>query len=538
MGRGEVKPLIVKIKNNSNSPYGFFKGSCGTVVLSVHFDARILPVGPTNDANYKILYDRKVCDSMYIKVVRIPPKKSVVVKIMVQMERRAEFGEICLWQADLHYKSKLVEYKHKSIEISPIYLPQNPSADVLFIVKKNFEKSEFEFWEHIFTTLEVSVDYWDIIHEKGLSVRVNTGARHKNSWFGNYAGKMILYPHCPLQLLLGVDIAMHFHGSKFRKTPLQENGSSMVLFMPKSKTDTSSYSAVLKHLSLVNSSLSVPSSNYSGTYLYKPNPNWIPPPYLKAEEKLVKTLEESVPSVAPVLLTRKLDIRRISFFTFSYGSIDFRRIPLLRSSNFIHVADKSKDIICEAISALPRDPTNVSLPTAYGQVFLATLCGLPLPSKLKLIKSPPADLFRKRMSFHLPNKLILSREELVMITIAREVADELVNFSGEATRMDQIYRDVKDNADSYMENSHVVWSGLQLIKAEVKNQKMFNPNEKIAESSKAILQRVQNVQDILTEKGAGTIAIQALPGLRSLQDPQQIHRCHQDFTSEGKWSIV
>ena len=276
MGRGEIAVLAIEVKNTS-------KIACVDVLLNLHFDARILPLATTHKGpvvpHHTITYDPRVRDSLYVQVPKVLPKKSTAVTIVVQMERQAEFGDKCLLQADLYYKSKLIEYRQWNVEVSPSYIPQNPSADVLLVSKQDFPKREFEFWDKILSSLEVSVDYWDLLQQRGFSVDADTGARHKTSWFGNYAGKMILFPHCQLKFLLGVDIAMHFHGPQFRVGSLKEHGSSMVLFMDKEESD---FTSVLKHLSLVNKSRA---SSCSGSHFFRPLPNQLPPPYEKPEEK-------------------------------------------------------------------------------------------------------------------------------------------------------------------------------------------------------------------------------------------------------------
>lgn len=167
------------------------------------------------------------------------------------MEENARLNENCILQVDLYYRKKLIQYMQKALPASVDieYSIKNPPADVLLVSNEDFTNKEYQFWEHIFNILEVSVDYWHIQQHNGLSVDVRSNARHENSWVGRYAGKMIVYPHCLLKLLHGEDLAVHFCGQEFRENRLQDLGSSLVIFLPKqASVKFSPRNAVLKHL--------------------------------------------------------------------------------------------------------------------------------------------------------------------------------------------------------------------------------------------------------------------------------------------------
>ena len=298
MGRGEVSLLAIKIENISRVAYGNCEGSGGTVVLQLHMDSRIIPVGrgPTcrSSASYTVTYDPTTRDSMYIELHKIPPKDIVTIYIFAQMESHAELFDHCYWQADLYLRGKLIEYQFGDIRVSPTYIPCNPSADVLFVTSEAISRKEFVFWQRICQLLEVSVDFWDTSKQKGLSVDTETKAHHKVSWQGRYLGKMILYPHCDLSMLFSSDVAHHFHGSNYQSGSTPEYNSSMVLFMPPSPVSTENL--MLKHLSKANGSIEF--KEYGGKHVIKPTSS----DYEKWEEKQMKTLEKEVPSQTPVLL--------------------------------------------------------------------------------------------------------------------------------------------------------------------------------------------------------------------------------------------
>ena len=186
--------------------------------------------------------------------------------------------------------------------------------------------------------------------------------------------------------MMGLDIAQHFHGGNFREDDaLQELGSSMVVFMHSSQQDEN---LMLQHLSQVNASIEFPENSYSGRHLFKPNPSKVPPPYEKWEKKNIRELEKKNPSVSPVLLTRQVSIKSIGLFRYSYGSVDMCRLPLLRSAKFLEIDGVGGNMVNMSLddANLSTGSSEIPLASNYGQVFLATVYGLPIAFKLKLMK--------------------------------------------------------------------------------------------------------------------------------------------------------
>ena len=201
LGRGEVSVLDIGVQNISTMPYGDVPGSGGKVVLQIHMDARIIPVGSANiginAVPYTITYDPAIKDSMYIKLHNIPPGETVNVQITVQMESRAELFDRCYWQADLYLRDKLIEYNFEKIRVTPFYLPKDPAADVLMITSEAITRKEFVFWQRVLEILGVTVDFWDTTRYNGLSVDTRTNTRHQVTWEGRYTGRP--YPLSSLQ---------------------------------------------------------------------------------------------------------------------------------------------------------------------------------------------------------------------------------------------------------------------------------------------------------------------------------------------------
>ena len=117
LGRGDVSYIEIGVQNISTLPYGRCLGSRGRVVLQVHLDARLLPVGAgTTDITalpYVVTHDPNIRDSMFIELLEIPARQTVNIQVTLQMESRAELFDRCYWQADLYLRDKLIEYNYE-----------------------------------------------------------------------------------------------------------------------------------------------------------------------------------------------------------------------------------------------------------------------------------------------------------------------------------------------------------------------------------------------------------------------------------------
>ena len=532
MDRGEVALISIEVNNLSSLPYGTCKGSGGRVVLRLHFDARIIPVGKVAadaDCPYVVTYDHSIRDSTFIELHEIPARKRTTVNIRILMENSAELFDECRWQVDLHLRDKLIEYNSRQIRITPTYNQQKPPSDVLLVTSEMMTHQEFVFWHSIFDILGVSYDIWDTYQYRGFSVDTGTSMRHKNSWFGRYVGKMILYPHCNLQLLLATDIAHHYHGDTFREKPLQERESSLIVFMPQSNHNEMT---MLRHLAVVHPRVEVPQSDYSGKHLFSPNPQKDP---LKWEKNFFKKLEDKNLNQASLLLSRQVNISYIGHFKYSYGSIDVRQLPILKSSKLL-VIDGVGGLSDANLSPFSTD---IPLASRYGQAILATLCGISISAKLRLMKKQPVGYSQPNNAvFFLPDKSSVCKEELVMITLAWEVADELFSCSGEASRMKVLYDDIKDNTDSYLECGRVIMRGLKLIDMEFKKRRSAGLRHyRVMQGYGKIKDMSASIGKILVEAGVDNSKLEAMASLEKLQD-HGVHRCHQHFAKEGIWNLV
>ena len=524
--RGEISTIKIGIKNHSQVCYGCFKGSSGSVFLNLHFHARIRPLGAVADSpDYNISYDPHLRDSTYVTVMEIPPGKTLTIEVAIQMENHMNASEECIFQVDLYLRKKLIQYKQKIIcaTVNLNYDVQNPPADVLLVSNKDCTSKEFQFWGEIFNILDVSVDYWDIVQHKGLSVDVYTKTRHENSWAGRYTGKMILFPHCNIKFLHGEDIATHFHGPQaIVSDSSQDLGSSLVLFMPEKKS-IHQQNAVLKHIALAAPKVEIPSSELSRKHLCQPSMEIVRRTFTAWEANYMHSLEVQKPSQSLVLLEKKVSATKVGFCRYSYGSADIRRLPILRSSKFLLIDGNAGDKVAMAVSdKCASDPTKIPLTTNRGQVLLATLYGIPMSAKLRLLKS------QSNFSFHVLSKLSLSLDELAMIAVAWEIADELYSYSSELHRINELYNDIRDNSDDYIANGRTVLSGLKLITKET---------EKRSSGGKMINSFIKKIEDIIAQMGVNVTDIPDLPSLEILHLWQSFHYCHQHFINEKQWDL-
>ena len=553
LGRGVVSTLEIGVQNISTMPYGDSPGSGGRVFLQLHLDARLIPVGSANvntsSVPYSITYDPNVRDSLYIQLHDIPAGQTINVQVTIQMESRAELFDRCLWQADLYLREKLIEYNFQKIRVTPFYTPQEPTADVLMITNDAITRKEFVFWQKVLEVLQLSVDFWDAVHYNGISVDQATNARHQNSWEGRYNGKLILYPHCRLDLLYGIDIVRHFHGPDNQYGPLKDFHSSMILFledMPVKQRQSDRFHdrgdlVVLRHLAGAGATIDLVGNNYGGKHLCQPGTCCASTaPYHKWEKSHLKKMEKEVPQQSPTVYYRTVNIRSSnSFLGYNYGQVDIRRVPLLRSCKFI-VYDGAGGNLASSMSYddVNVTPTSVEIPLAssYAQVFLTVVYGIPISSKLKLLKSrEQEDPATPKFTFLLPNKYRLSLPELIMITLAWEVADEVYgNNTGESGRMGEFAKGIEEDTALYVANGHTIARGLKLIQFETRERKKKMQNSQV---DRSINQHISRIFRNLREHRVNISNLQSLPSLKYLHDGSRVHYSHQHWVEDERWNL-
>ncbi len=532
--RGEVSSINIGVKNISTLPYGkSVKSACGSVILQLHFDRRIIPIGSAQveiiNVPYEVYNTTEIPDSTFIEIQEILPGSTVNVQVTIQMDIQAELFDKCMWQADLILRGKLIQYSQTNIRVSPTYIIQQPQADILFITSQSITRKQFTFWQALFKTLQVSVDYWDIDKHSGLSVDSRTNTEHPKTWKGRYSGSMILYPYCNLQNLQSIDLVKHFNGST---TAPAELNSSAVLFMLQQNDHNK---ALLKYLSTATNS--IPGITYGGKHMLKPDLQKNPKIYSKYEKQMIKTLEKENPSQLPILAGRQLNVQSTGTFKYSYGSVNIRRIPLLHSAKFLVVADHSSSVdIGVDDPQLSLQSTNVPLASIFGQLFFSVLFGLNISAKMKLMKDGKYGDIGLR--FSLPNGSIMFLPE---ITIVWEIADEVYNFSGTSYRMQAFTNDVKGRNSEYLVNGTIVLRGLLLLKNELKKRKEKLRklcNSKTAQACSEIIQLCSQIEQLLTQSGISKKNLEPLPIIDILTDSSHFFLPHQLVQKDKKWDLT
>lgn len=572
VGRGEVTTLEVGVENISGLPFGTCH-SRRSVTVQIHMDSHLIPLGviPTNSKpqrrtnpvtavteettpSFTVSYDPI---GINVQITSIQPGETMHIPIAVQLDGRADLFSSCRWEADLYLKGKLIEYMTSEVRVSPAYsLLPSPSqlGDVLMVTSNTISQEEHTFWQKIFNTLEVNVDYWDSSYQKPLeeaeSAAVTNELLSKIQRF--YSGKLILYPHCNLNKLPAKEIVTHFHGNESQKeTGFHEDlNSSMVLFLSKSHSSSSKSledhfmkfqgdSKLMQHLCSSQPSLELPPGVYSGRHFLPPgtfiSPEWF---MKRAEKSTVKRFGKDAPSQAIAVVGHKNTLQSAGSFQYSYGSLDVRLCPLLCSCNFQCIDGAGGNMTARMGADDPlMTPTSSDVPLAgnFGQVFLATLSGLPLHCKVNLLKTAD-NLSTNSMRFHLPNGLCLTVPELAAICIASEVADEVLNCSGKTTRISSLVEDIQQQqqdsspckTSTPSPYSTLILQLVNLIKREVTDRRKKVNSTKISTAAREI----KKLCITLTELVDTPHQVLLLPSLRVLQDRHRVLRTHQNTASE------
>ena len=562
IGRGEVTTLEVGLYNSSLAPYGCrCPNSGGSVAIQIHMDSRIIPLGliggeepssPTKASSfeplpYKVTYDPAVPDSMWVEISEIQPLETLSIPIAAQLDSKAELYDTCIWQADLYLRGKLIEYRQSEVRVSPAYSPpQSPTklGDILMITTNQISHDEFTYWQRIFDLIGVSVDYWDASYHKpedeGSS---SSGSPQLPPFKDIYRGKLILYPHCDLKNLTANDIVSHFHGDDH-----QDLNSSMVLFLPpsnpKSLKEYSSHhggsTKILKHLCQREEVIKLQDDDYAGYHLLAPgtivSSDWS---IKRCERNAMKKVEREVPSQAVVLMGHTNLIRPQSKFRYTYGSMDVRRCPLLRSCNLQCIDGAGSNMLAMGLDDPLLVPTMDEVPLAsnFGQVFLATLCGLPLHCKLALLKTA-ADKSSVQVQFYLPNGLVLTKTEVAAICIASEITDEVLNCSGNVTRMATLSEDIQDHQSAYTSNVSVVLQLTELIKREASERRRALTNSRASLATKEIHKHCHTIASLFSSESILQLCLAPLPSLSLLQDSSDVIRCHQHTIEEDSYDLT
>lgn len=458
---------------------------------------------------------------MWVSIEELQPGEMTTIPIAFMMDCDAQLCDTCVWQADLHYRGKLVEYMVQDIRVTPAYTPPSPRSslgDVLMITNDLISGTEFALWQKIFDILNVNADYWDTNKGKEESnptppppvrtqaegstptdsaprassassspVERNSPASPLSAEpFRLYAGKTIIYPHCKLEQIPANHIVSHFDSSPPFSSSSSSSGSSdssMLLFLSPEPTpsledyyyDHSSHSKVLRHLCRPEDRIKLPDGAHSGYHLLAPG-TFVSRDVAvkKSERKIMKKLKAEYPTHTLAVFSQHSSINQKSLWKYSYGSMEIRRCTLARSCNFQCVdgvggSPTSMGVDDPLLTVKSRE---FPLASKFGQVFLAVLVSIPLKCKLNLFKGTESKSSPGFVGFHLPNGMQLSKKELSAVAIAHVVADEILDCTGRVSKMKQVLEDLQENRGLYSRNGSApaINQMLSLIHQEVQER--------------------------------------------------------------------
>ena len=510
IGIGEESILEVGIENTSSiSSSGKRTVRSGSVKVRIHLDTFLVPLGVvcTNDrektTDFQAYYNPRIPDSLWVEFMELQPLEVATFGIAFKVGDGARLCDICLWQCDLFYKGKLVEYMAQEVRVTPSYSlsgSDTNQSDMLMVTSKRISAAEFNLWQTIFDILGLNIDYWDSEWEpEDLASTETNGESAVNSLFRShetsdtgcmdlpllyaiYSGKAILYPYCNLEDISADDITTHFNSSP-------SNDSSLLLFLrptiPKSLEDCyydhTEHTTIFRHLCRCCDRISLSKDMNVGYHLVTPGTFVSAEVSIKKSEKRVlKKLEKEVQPHTVVMFSHGGGICQKSAIKYSYGSMDVRKCPIKRSSNFQCVSGLGGSMAAMANDDPLLTPKSKEFPLAsrFGQVLLAVLASAPLESKFRILKNTGTDHLQASIKCYLPNGLFLTVKELAAIAVAQNIADEVLDCSASISRMKRLKEDVSSNRTFYSRNgvAPVINQMLSLLEEEVMDRVVLCDN--------------------------------------------------------------
>ena len=580
IGQGEVTTLEVGIENSSSVPYGTCDSSGGSVLIHILLDSCLRPLGlgsypssrslssqqsddnenerasitgsissgdSSNSKSFAASYDPNQPNSIFVLVKDLQPGAVLSIPIVVQLEKEAELNDTCLWQTELFLRGKLVEYSCSEMRVAPEYFSGDyplQLADVLLIKTDDLYEEEMAFWQRIFELLGVTYDYWNANYHKESEDR-DTASDSLNRPFPPfqqaYKGKLIVYPHCDLTKLPSEDIISHFHDSSETDA---SSSSSMLLFLDGAWPncleeyihEDEGNKKLLRHLCRNEKRVDIAPELYSGHHLFSPG-TVLPPEWTlkKAQKGVLKRLEQGAPARAPLLMSHSDMIHRQGM-TYTYGKLNVRRCPLPRTSNFQCIDGAASRMINMGMDDPYLSFTSQEAPLAsnFGQVFLATLAGLPLHLKLSLLRQSLDKSSPLFIEFHLPNGATLTKRELAAVCIARDITDEVLAGSSDLQRMHSLETLIQELCSSKMPDETVVMLTrlLDLIKREASHHRLGlgKTSSSVAQAAKELATLCSSATQHLPSPTPSNLP--PLPHLTQLQDSLAVLRPHQLTTDK------
>jgi len=402
---GELGVFEITIKNISNRVYG--SDGKGTVELSLHLDARLLPataIWDTEGVPYSVDFNHSQKDSFKVEVKEIKPRETLTIHLAMKMEKEADVFDQCLWQASLYFRKKLIEYNFNTVRVAPLNNTFDPNADIIMVTKA-MKDLEYIFWQHLFKSLNLSVCTWN--PKEG-----NLFNTIKMSTINLSASKLLLFPCSEVDQLPSKELVGYLQGKNEDDT-LPNTHINIAAIIPPYCELSTKHAIKQKILEL--------------TELEE-----LPTDDKKSKRKSKSLVITSVPdrSPSPASVTGEAQYSTSSVITYV--------MPLSSVSKFILIdgMDASSDIATLPVSDFP-------LESHYGQAFLSLLASLPLQRKLQLYENG-----NTLGSFGMPNSLSIGANDLVILSIAHDICKNAIELSAEPKVLQEILQDKKEEGST------------------------------------------------------------------------------------------
>ncbi|XP_064636852.1 uncharacterized protein LOC135493433 [Lineus longissimus] len=451
MGRGEENFVHVTLKNISTMPYGDGMDSGGFLEVRVRLDRRILPVAKQElmeNQPYMLTFHPATRDSVHARIYHIAPNSTLTVTLPIYMEGGAELFDRCLVQADVFLRGKLIEYNQHLIRVCPYYVKRDPPADVLLVTGPEITRPHFILWQTMFEMLDVTLDFWDVERYNGMSLDSTTSQRHPVTWLDRYGGRMILYPFNTPQNVLGEDIVSHF----YRGGDLSEDQDSSVLLLTNNR-DLADPKVYMKRMNeeLTRWQPAVDLGNrFGGKHLFHPEfcaccccSN----PAKRKAKSILKKLEERNSMNSYILYSKTVNYEKRATFTYDYGSLDVRSVPLHRGSNF-HLVNNELllQLGLDDVKLTPA-ATEIPLGSNFGQVLLMVILNLPLHAKTHLLESGQSDGPKRLLTT--PNGAKFTLRRLTVMSLEEYLCFEIMAKPRMPARFELLVQEIQNNGQVY-----------------------------------------------------------------------------------------
>jgi hypothetical protein len=349
-----------------------------------------------------------------------------------ELMRDALLFEHYVARCSLVLDGRLIEFREVEVRVAPRYNPnlsRSPAADALVFTSAQLSRNEFVALNAFLTALGLSFDMWDAERENGVSVDLNTGARHALSWVGRYHGATLLFcaPTAQLPMLKPMDFVDHFVGTDWRTwaatqlTSLssahahRSHGSGCVLLGAAVDGEVSQFLArVFSDAAL---RLEAYGDDFGGTHLF----SWAEvPDAVKKVHEIAERLNRADPDKWFKPMHVVFNPVQASKTRFYYGGAVVHMLPLLRSTRLCVLETTISSLaagIPDSLEGALRLPSEIPVASQLFEVLVAMVRSRPMAQRVALLG---AECFAS-VTFRLPNGMALPWPQVIAMTIFNEL---------------------------------------------------------------------------------------------------------------------